>query len=212
MKKLYSLFFILSISCALFASNLNPGLPPKDSEGYLPQTQAYFADTSEEPECEGDELKADVNKFDHNYYLSWCSYKADFGVEKTYIQFPQRPTVSRGNHLHVAYAYDGNVLYSLNGYYPPMGNLNPTLLFDEILCNNSVYPYVVLSSTSYQASDGYYILDYISKDCLTETVIYGHVVVTPFNAYILQAIFPNGYLPHFDYFVDTFRIRCTCNH
>lgn len=153
-----------------------------------------------------------ADNFDSNYYLSWYPYKADFGVEKTFINFPHRPTVSRGNHLHVAYAYDGNVLYSLQGYFPPMGNLNPAILFEEILCNNSRYPYVVISSSSYQALDGYDILDYISKDCVTDTVIYGHTVVTPFNSYILQAIFPNGYLTHFDYFVDTFRIRCDCRN
>ncbi|NGX55071.1 MAG: hypothetical protein KR126chlam2_00693 [Chlamydiae bacterium] len=155
-------------------------------------------------------LAHDVNIYD-SYYITWHRYKANFGVEKTFVEFPNRPTETQTNFLKIAYTWDSNILYSFSGYFPPMGNLNPRDFFDNMLCRASDYPYVVLSSAIYEDGDGYWVLDYSSKDMSKNTIVYTRSVVSPFNAYILQAVFPYGYTHHFEYFIDTFKIRCDCD-
>jgi hypothetical protein len=176
-------------------------------------------------ECEGDEaraamlLRAQKNKpkFSacenqlHASYVSWRRFKANFGMEKLFVRFPQKPAISQSNTLLTAYAYDYGVLYSLTGYFPPIGNVNPVIWFDEVLFSVDHYPYNLISHTIFQVSNGDWIMDYVAHDYVQNLIIKGRAVVTPFNGYTLQCVKPNGSRDYFDYFIDNFWIRCDCH-
>jgi hypothetical protein len=147
----------------------------------------------------------------HASYLHWQRFKANFGMEKLFVRFPATPTISQSNTLLTAYAYDYGILYSLTGYYPPVGNINPVLWFDEILCSVDHYPYSLISHVAYQVSNGDWVLDYTFHDYVQNIIGKGRAIATPFNGYTLQCVKPNGSRDHFDYFLDSFWIRCECN-
>lgn len=151
-------------------------------------------------------LSSKASPFFPTCYFHWHHYKAHFGFEKAYIRFPHEPTISHGNGLIVAYAYEHNVLYSLTGYFPPVINIEPVSFFETALFNASQYPYLVLNYAIYQA-DCYFVLDYIMHDTIKDMIIKNRTVVTPFNAYTLQAVSPYGHSTRFDYFIDSFKIK-----
>jgi len=143
-------------------------------------------------------------------YTNWTRYKSNFGMEKLFIRFPQKPAVSQSNALLTAYAYDYGVLYSLTGYFPPVGSINPVLWFDEILYSVDHYPYSLVSHAIYQVSNGDWVMDYVTHDYVQNLIVKAKAIVTPFNGYTVQCVKPNGSRDYFDYFLDNFYIRCEC--
>lgn len=135
-------------------------------------------------------------------YGSWTKYKASFGVEKIFVRFPQKPAISQSNTMLTAYAYDNAVLYSLSGYYPPMGHIDPLRWFDEVLYSISTYPINCLNHVVFQLSNGDWILDYVAHDIVKNLIIKTRAIVTPFNAYTIQCVKPNGSGDYFDYYLD----------
>jgi hypothetical protein len=143
-------------------------------------------------------------------YVRWPRFKANFGLEKLFIRFPQKPTISQSSTLLTAYAYDYGILYSVTGYFPPIGNINPVIWFDEMLYAVDHYPFNLISHVVFQASNGDWILDYVAQDYVQNLILKARVIVTPFNGYTLQCMKPNGARDYFDYFIDNFYIKCEC--
>jgi hypothetical protein len=156
-----------------------------------------------------DDSKDDLAKL--HSYSQWGRYKSNFGMEKIFIRFPQKPAISQSSSLMTAYAYDHAVMYSFAGYFPPMGNIDPIAWFDEILYNVSGYPYNLVSHTIFQVSNGDWIMDYTVHDYVQNLVVKARAIMTPFNAYILQCVKPNGVRDYFNYFLDNFWIKCECH-
>lgn len=140
----------------------------------------------------------------------WKRYKSTFGMEKILIRFPQKPAISQSNSLYTAYAYDHAVLYSLSGYFPPIGNIDPSTWFETIISNLTLYPYRLIASTSYQASNGDWILDYTAHEYVQDLIVKARAVITPLNSYIIQCTKPSGSRDYFNYFLDNFWIKCEC--
>lgn len=146
----------------------------------------------------------------HASYVSWRRYKANFGMEKLLVRFPQKPAISQSSSLLTAYAYDNAVLYSLVGYYPPMGNIDPIGWFDTVLYSVDHYPFTLISHVVFQSSNGDWVMDYVAHDYIQNLIIKARSIVTPFNAYTLQCVKPNGMRDYFDYFLDNFFLKCEC--
>jgi len=140
----------------------------------------------------------------------WSRYKANFGMEKISVRFPCSPTISQGPTQLTASAYDYQILYNFIGYFPPIGNVAPRPYFDRILFDMSQPPIALLSYTTYQTESGDWVLDYVAHDTFKNFIIKTRCVVTPFNAYTLQVVIPNGLRDHFEYFLESFRIHCEC--
>jgi len=155
--------------------------------------------------CEGDEEQLQAS------YVSWRRFKANFGMEKLYVRFPQKPTVAQSNAFLTAYAWDYGNMYSLTGYFPPIGNIHPIAWFDEILYTLDRYPYTLHSHVIFQASNGDWIMDYVAHDYIQNTILKARSIATPFNGYTLQVVKPNGARDYFDYFLDNFYIKCECH-
>jgi len=145
-------------------------------------------------------------------FSRWGRYKSNFGMEKVFVRFPQKPAISQSNTLLTAYAYDYAVMYSFAGYYPPLGNIYPFAWYDEILYSLSNYPYALISHVTFQVPNGDWVMDYVAQDYVQNLIIKARAIVTPFNGYILQCVKPNGIRDYFDYFLDNFWIRCDCDH
>jgi hypothetical protein len=143
-------------------------------------------------------------------YVNWRRYKANFGIEKVFARFPHSPTITQTSTLLTAYAYDNIISYSLNGYYPPVSHIDALLWFDEVLCSVDHYPFNLLSNSIFQASNGDWVLDYVAHDYIQNLIVKARAIVTPFNAYTIQCVKPNGARDHFDYFLESFWIRCDC--
>ena len=146
----------------------------------------------------------------HGSYVSWKRFKTNFGMEKLFICFPQKPAVSQSNTLLTAYAYDHAILYSLTGYFPPCGNICSGGWFNDVLSTLDQYPFSLISKVIFQASNGDWLMDYTTHDYVQNLIIKGRAIVTPFNAYTLQCVKPNGSRDHFDYFIDNYSIKCDC--
>lgn len=142
------------------------------------------------------------------YVGSWSRYRINFGMEKIHIRFPNRPYVTQENGLMIGSSTDKQVLYKFVGYYPPMGNIDPHTFFKRELNLVSVPPYLLLGQGTYQLPNGDWVLDYVAHDTLSNLIIKHRSIITPFNAYTLRAIFPNGLTDRFDYFLESFRIQC----
>ena len=220
MKKIFSILFVC---CAAFVYAEEPAFE-ETSESALNCVYAPFA--AHEPANEGNEFCNECDDPEHvplsratrphhpsqeNRVLancmSWSRYKADFGIEEIYIRFPQDPTLIRTNAVLTAQAYDYSVLYSLTGYYPHVPRIDSILWFNEILYSLNQYPFALLSHAIFQASNGNWVLDYVSHDYVQDVIIKSRVIATPFNGYTLQCLKPKGVRDHFDYFVDSFWIN-----
>lgn len=140
-------------------------------------------------------------------YVSWSRYKANFGMEKVFIRFPQKPAISQSSTLLTAYAYDNAVLYSLAGYFPPLGNIDPANWFDAVLRTAGHYPFVLVNHVVLQTANGDWVMDYVSHDQVQNLIIKARAVITHFNGYILQCVKPNGMRDYFDYFLDNVHVR-----
>lgn len=216
------------ICCAAFAF---ANEKPKFEENEETESSRYFKLSNEESEEqkpgfeEGDETElsfkglcyddeCDDGRCDEvtGSFGSWDKYKSNFGLEKVFLRFPQDPTITQTSTLLNAYAYDRGVLYSFTGYFPPIGNIMPSVWFDEIIMNLSVYPFSILGSSVSQDADGYWYMDYAFFDNSQNLVTKARAVATPFNGYTLQCVKKSGAKDFFDYFVDHFRIKCECDH
>ena len=140
-------------------------------------------------------------------YSHWTRYRANFGMEKVFARFPQEPAVSQSSTLLTAYAYDHAVLYSVAGYFPPIGNIDTSRWFDEILCASQNYPHQLINHVIYQASSGVWVMDYQIHDYSQNLVIKSRAIATPFNGYILQCVKPNGTKDYFEYFLEHLWIK-----
>ncbi len=170
-----------------------PTPKPKEDNTLLPYAYRFF------PGQSGDQSRVS--------YVQWPRFKTHFGMEKIFVRFPQRPAISQSNTLLTAYAYDVGVMYSVSGYFPPIGSINAGVWFDEILFNLDRYPCTLSNHSIFQDSSGVWILDYVAHDYIKDLVIKARAVVTPFNAYTLQCIKPNGSRDYFSYFVENIFIR-----
>ncbi len=185
------------------------GSNDKDEE--TQEQQALFAYSHVQNDIpEFEETEEDHNKFRASY-ASWRRYKANFGMEKLFVCFPHKPAMSQSNTLLTAYAYDRAVMHSICGYYPPMGNIDPILWFEDVRYSVDSYPCSLVSHCVFQVSNGDWVMDYVAQDYIQNLVIKGRAIVTPFNAYTLQCVKPNGTRDYFDYFVDNFWIKCECH-
>ena len=182
------------------ARHLCEDCPPSHAEDGIPEM--LFFPGAKCPDCDGDNNPIDAS------YVSWNRYKAFYGIEKVYARFPHRPNTAQSSNIFTAYAWDYSIMYSVSGYFPPLGNIIPIMWFDEILFNSNLYPYNLLSHVIFQDPSGVMVMDYVTYDCVQNTVIKSRALVTPFNGYILQCVKPNGARDHFDYFIDNFFIRC----
>jgi hypothetical protein len=160
------------------------------------------------PSCE---IEPEQNSSFYASYVSWRRYKANFGAEKVFLRFPQPPAISQSNSLLTAFAYEGAALYSLNGYFPPLGHIDPIRWFDEILFSVNNYPFALMSHVIFQDAAGNWIMDYLAQDFVQNLIIKGRALVTPFNGYTLQCVKPNGMRDYFEYFLDNFWIKCDFN-
>ena len=147
----------------------------------------------------------------HSSYVSWSRYKANFGMEKVFIRFPQKPAISQSSTLLTAYAYDTAVLYSLAGYYPPLGNIDSAVWFNGVLRTVDHYPFTLISHVVFQAANGDWVMDYVTHDYIQNLIIKARAVVTQFNAYTLQCVKPNGMRDYFDYFLDNILLQRETN-
>jgi hypothetical protein len=143
-------------------------------------------------------------------FLSWYKYRANFGMEKIFIRFPNRPVIAQTSTILTAYAYENQALYSFTGYYPPIGRIDPLAFFDQTLYDISQPPCIVLNYTIYQVSNGDWVFDYVMHDTFKDLIVKNRTVVTPYNAYTLQTVIPYGYKNYFEYFLETFKIQCEC--
>ncbi len=150
------------------------------------------------------------NTKDELSFGQWGRYKANFGLEKLFLRFPAKPTITQSNSLLTAYAYDYAVMYSFNGYFPPVGNIDPIVWFDQILYNYDVtrYPYNLISHEIFQADNGDWIMDYVVHDYGQGFIIKARAVVTPYNGYTLQCVKPIGAKDFFDYFLENLFLKC----
>lgn len=232
MKSFFSIFII---SCSLIASGFvyagdTPIFEESDEEAcvsayasfqgmheehedscpneHLYPSQLYLHTAKDKPEFE--QTEEDHQKFQLNTSV-WRRFKANFGMEKIFVRFPSKPAASQSGTLFTAYAYDYAVMYSICGYYPPAGNINPSFWFDEVLYSMNTYPCALISSCIFQATNGDWILDYVAHDYMKDLLIKARAIVTPFNAYTIQCVKPNGSHDYFDYFLDNFWIKCECH-
>jgi len=176
-----------------------------------------FCTTADEDETEPttpffDEGENNGPELPQASYIRWRRYKANFGLEKLSLYFPQPPAISQTNNSMTAYAYDHAVMYSLTGYYPPVGHIDPFIWFDEVLDTMTSHPFNLDNHIVYQLSCGDWVLDYVAHDYVQNLVIKSRLIVTPFNAYTLQCVKPFSTRDYFDYFLENFFIRCECNH
>jgi len=176
---------------------------PEEKEGCT-CVRHYFE--SDKPVFEDSEK--DHNRFRTNFG-SWRNYKANFGMEKIFAYFPQRPVQTYTNTTATAHAYDYGVMYSFTGFYPPMGNIDPMYWLDEVLETMDTYPYNLVSHSVYEVC-GDWVMDYVVHDFVMNQIIKARAIVTPFNAYILQSVKPQGSSDYFDYFLENFYIKCEC--
>lgn len=187
MKKFLSLLLLLSIaSFTLYA------VPPAE-------------------EVTDGDVSLFVGKRPHAYVDVWNKYKINFGMEKVFVRLPNRPVQTQENGLAVYSAYDHQVLYRFVGYYPPVGSIDPYLFLNRELDIVSVPPFVIIAKSIYQVSSGDWVLDFIAHDTFANMMIKHRSIVTPFNAYTQQAIYPVGSPDRFEYFLDSLRVQCTCN-
>lgn len=144
---------------------------------------------------------------DSAHYISWKRYKANFGKDQVLVLFPEKPAVSQSNCLLTGYAYDHAVLYTFNGYLPPLKHIQHARWFEEVLTPFNVYPLCPISHIIFQTENGNWVMDYLAQDALQNLIIKGRAIVTPHNGYTLQCIKPNGAVDHFDYFLDNFHVK-----
>lgn len=212
---------ILLLSCAAFAC-AHEKLTPEETDDQV-SLCAYPPFAAKETFCQNDQRKGceDCDDPEHNFlqfgkrskddfsahYIDWKRYKAQFGLETTFIRFPYSPAVSQSNSLLTAYAYDHAVLYTFNGYLPPLAHIDPEKWFEEIILSFNHYPVSPLHHLICQAPNGDWIMDYVAHDQLQNLIIKGRAIVTHHNGYTLQCIKPNGIQDHFDYFLDYFSIK-----
>ncbi|MCH9611505.1 MAG: hypothetical protein S4CHLAM81_09090 [Chlamydiales bacterium] len=142
----------------------------------------------------------------------WKQYKQNFGMEKVTLSFPHKPTMSYSETMTTALAWDGQVGYSFMGYYPAVGNIDVSAFFDEMLSSMNSHPFEVEASRIYENTVGNWVLEYISYDHYRNLTIRGFSVVTPFNAYTLHCIHPQGSRERYSYYRDSFRILCECGY
>ncbi len=168
-------------------------------------------------ECEEEEIEkvspsSRTRVFSPSLYVgSWSRYKINFGMEKIFIRFPNRPLIAQENGLLIGSAADQQVVYKFIGYFPSIGNIDPVQFFKRETDFISTAPFVILGHSIYQASNGDWVMDYAVHDTYANVIVKHRSIVTPFNAYTMRAIFPNGYADRFDYFLESFRIQCQCN-
>lgn len=168
-----------------------------------------FQSRAEEPTFELDEEEyALICPPSKAFIGSWSRYRINFGMEKIHVRFPDKPYVTQENGLLTGSATHHQVLYKFIGYFPAVGNIDPHQFFKRELDFVNTAPFLMLGHTVYEISNGDWVLDYMVHDTFANTIIKHRSVVTPFNAYTLRAIFPNGYNDHFDYFCESFRIQC----
>jgi|GEM_PF-3412736 hypothetical protein len=218
MKKFFSILFLC---CAPFVY--------ADDDSFIVETDEkiaydlYVPFAAEEPifeetqaDCCGEPEPQEINGLMPNLsliksrvsYVSWSRYKANFGMEKLFLRFPQKPAVSHGATMLTAYAYDGSILYSLTGYYPPLGHIEPTGWFDTLLCSLDNYPFKLISHVIFQHVNGNWVMDYVAHDYAQNLILKNRAILTPFNGYTLQCVKPNGMRDYFDYFLDHFLLKC----
>jgi len=176
----------------------------------------FFNQAKEPLSIEGSSTESSADLFNFNAstrppipfgsYSWWYLYKANFGIEKVYVRFPSTPSITQSSTMMVAFAYEYNVLYSLAAYYPPVGHIEPTLYFDNVLFNASQPPFMLLSHAIYQV-DACCVLDYVMHDTFKNLLVKTRVIVTPFNAYTLQTVSTYGISSRFEYFIDSFKIK-----
>jgi hypothetical protein len=143
-------------------------------------------------------------------YSHWPRFKINFGLEKVFVRFPQKPAVARTNILLTAYAYDYTIQYSATGYSPPIGNIYAPTWFEEVLNISNRCPYSLVGYTTFQTANGDWVMDYTVHDEFQNLTIKARAIVTPYNAYTFQCIKPAGVRDHFDYFLDNLWIQCDC--
>lgn len=215
MKKLFSIFFLLLSGLAFAEAPVfeEASETKCQNEHFSPfaAKEKNLQETKGKPFSSGPSSSLSrFNKgFDSNC-MSWTRYKVNFGMEKIFLRFPHKPSVSQTGSVINAYAFDCGIGYSFTGYFPPLGNISPLAWFDEILYTISEYPLNCINHIVYQASSGEWILDYVAHDYVQNLIIKTRAVVTPFNAYTIQCVKPNGIRDDFDYFVDSFWIQCEC--
>ena len=207
MKKFFKFLF----AATLMTSSLMAVCPPfpnipwsdlQPSQQQRAPNKEIFLEANEEESC--DACFANIS--------SWRKYKADFGIEKIYVRFPHTPTISQGDTVLSAYAYDRNVCYSFYGYYPPIGSLHAQTWFDEALAYADAPPFNLICYNIFVDVHGYWVLDYTTHDTYNNVMLKSRSIVTPFNAYTLQCSYPYGYYDRFDYFLTSFRIHCECGY
>lgn len=141
------------------------------------------------------------------YVGSWKKYRVNFGMEKIYLRFPNTPTISQDSSSICATAAERSTVYKFVGYFPPIGNIDPMFFFDRELGLFSNYPFVISWQKTYRTSYGDWVLDFEVQDTYAHVVIKHRSIVTPFNAYTMQAISTYGAYEQSDYFFESFRIH-----
>ena len=154
-------------------------------------------------------LQADVIKCGSGW---WVKHKQNFGMEKISLSFPNRPTLTQCATMSTATAWDQSTCYTFTGYYPPVGNIDVTTMFQEMLGTMNQYPFTISQHSVYENTCGNWVLEYVAQDSYRHLIIRSFTVVTPFNAYTLQCIQPFGTQERYTYFRDTFHVLCECGY
>ncbi len=144
------------------------------------------------------------------FVSSWRKLRIDFGFEKIGIRFPSEPLATQERGVFIASAFDQQVLYKFIGYFPPIGNIDPHAFFQREVEILTHAPYILIGQVAYQTPSFDWVLDTTAHDLSCNMIIKQRMIITPFNAYTLQAVFPYGLAgDQFDYFLQTFSILTT---
>lgn len=199
MKKCLICLFILLNSCfSIFAFEFNDFNACDLSKSFSGQLELFDK-----------QLKTEVSN--HLNFNKWYQFSYDFLEEIIYLKFPEAPRVERkkGAMSAVAVDYSTPGVYSLLGFFPPLGDFDRQLWLETVLEVFSQDPFTNTKHTIYENEFGNWILDVESYTIQKgkKIDVKGRAIATPHNAYILSCFSFSTYGDWYTYFLENFSIR-----
>lgn len=146
----------------------------------------------------------------HEDQASWPLYSIQSGTQNFSIRFPASPSVQLENNQATVLSVDTSnfpaAVYGIRFKREAEPSPDPFQLFEEVLANYSTYPNVLLSHTTFNEEDHYY-LDLWTKHIRYEIYRREIVLVTPYNVIHLYTILPVLAPDNSGYFANSFALE-----
>lgn len=144
-----------------------------------------------------------------NIFFEWPEFAKDFGYERFIIQFPVPPLVSDDGFNITFLASDPSifpsVVYGITFHSPSIVGANPTIVFNNVIAARSNGA-SVLAGYQIFFCGGYWTMDILSFNLLTNFYQQERIVVSPFDVYFLFSLFYPNSIPQYEGFFNSFQL------